>query len=213
MTPALLVLVSYVLGATPTSYVVGKAFHGIDLRTEGSGNLGATNTFRVLGWKAALPVMVVDVAKGWLPAWLFPQMDGSEIWSLAVAYGAAAIVGHVYSFWVGFKGGKGIATSGGVYLALAPIVVLLGLLVWLVVVFRTRIVSLGSILAAIAVALGVFILPHGGGATLQGFSVALAIFVIWAHRSNIRRLARGEENRFGSGRNSDGPGSPAGTEE
>jgi glycerol-3-phosphate acyltransferase PlsY len=200
MIPFLLLILAHVVGATPTSHLVAKAIYGIDLRTRGSGNLGATNTFRVLGWKAALPVMIVDVFKGWLPAWLFPQIDGSPVWGLAVAYGGAAILGHVYSFWVGFRGGKGIATSGGVYIAVAPLAVLAALLVWGVTVWVTRIVSLGSMLAAVAVSVAVFVVPHEGGAVLQGFTLALTAFVIWAHRSNIRRLLRGEELRFGSGR-------------
>ena len=120
MSPYALVLLAYVVGATPTSFWVGRYGYGVDLREMGSGNLGATNTFRVLGGKAALPVMVVDIAKGWLPVFLFPQVDGSAAWTWALAYGAAAIVGHVFSFWVGFRGGKGVATSGGVFLALAP---------------------------------------------------------------------------------------------
>ena len=95
----------------------------------GSGNLGATNTFRNLGWKAALPVIVVDVFKGWFPVWFFPQQDHSAIWEWTLAYAAAAILGHVFSFWVGFKGGKGIATSAGAFLALSPWGVLIALVV------------------------------------------------------------------------------------
>ena len=122
MTYALLAL-SYLLGATPTSYWMGRAFHGLDLREHGSGNLGATNVFRILGPKWALPVVAVDVAKGFVPVWFFPSMvDGGLGWTLA--FGGAAIVGHIYSLWVGFKGGKGIATSAGVFLALAPWAVL-----------------------------------------------------------------------------------------
>ncbi len=197
VTPFLLILLAYVIGATPTSFWVGKAFFGIDLRTRGSGNLGATNTFRVLGWKAAVPVALVDVLKGWFPVWFFPQRDLSAVWEWTLAYAAAAIVGHVVSFWVRFKGGKGIATSAGAFLALSPGAVLVGLVVWLGVTFSTRIVSAGSLAAAVSLPLALLFLPHEGGTTLVLFTTCLAVFVFWAHRSNIRRLLRGEENRFG----------------
>ena len=196
MNPLLLLVVAYLLGAIPTSFWVARAVYGIDLRHEGSGNLGATNTFRVLGWKAALPVMLVDVAKGWLPAWLFPALDGAR-WEWALAYGAAAILGHVFSVWVRFRGGKGVATSAGVFLALAPWAVLAGFAVWLAVVLTTRIVSLGSILAALTVPVAVLLTPHQGGDALLAFTVALALFVLWAHRANVVRLLRGQEHRFG----------------
>ncbi|TVP55300.1 MAG: glycerol-3-phosphate acyltransferase, partial [Gemmatimonadales bacterium] len=146
MIPLLLVLAAYLLGATPTSFWVGRAISGRDLRREGSGNLGATNALRVLGWKAALPVLVVDLAKGWAPVALFPLIDGSAAPWLALLYGAATIIGHVYSFWVGFRGGKGVATSAGVFLALAPWALLAAFAVWLVAVVVSRMVSLGSIL-------------------------------------------------------------------
>ena len=198
MSPFLLVLVSYLLGSIPTSYWVGKTVYGVDLRQHGSGNLGATNTFRVLGWKAALPVFIVDVAKGFVPAWYFPRLVAGP-WGWALAYGAAAILGHVFSIWVKFRGGKGIATSAGVFLGLAPWAVLAGFVVWAITVASTRIVSLASMLAAITIPIAVRLMPHEGGATLQYFTIALAAFVIWAHRDNVRRLLRGEEHRFGRG--------------
>lgn len=195
MTIALLAL-AYLLGATPTSYWVGKAVHGIDLREHGSGNLGATNAFRILGWKSAVPVIVVDVAKGFLPVWLFPTLvDASFEWTLA--YGAAAIFGHMFSLWVGFKGGKGVATSAGVFVALAPWAVLGAFGVWCVLALGSRYVSLGSIGAAASLPVLAYFTPHQGGTGFLIFSAALAVFVIWAHRSNIGRLLRGEENRFG----------------
>lgn len=198
----LLVALSYLIGATPTSYWVGKAFHGVDLREHGSGNLGATNAFRVLGWRSAAPVVVVDVLKGFVPAWYFPGLVGGAFgWTLA--FGGAAILGHMFSLWVGFRGGKGMATSAGVFLALAPWAALSALGVWLVVTFSTRIVSVGSIAAALALPLLVVLLPHQGGPGLVAFTAALAAFVIWAHRANVRRLLKGEENRFGSSRRED----------
>ncbi len=197
MIALLLLLAAYVVGATPTSYWVGKGVHGIDLRSVGSGNLGATNTFRVLGWKAALPVMLVDVLKGWAPVALFPLLPGAPGtpgWLLA--FGAAAVVGHVFSFWVGFRGGKGVATSAGVFMGLAPWGALAALVVWLTVVFSTRIVSLASIAAAVVLPVVVLFTPTRGGAIVQLFAFVLGAFVILAHRGNIRRLLRGEEHRF-----------------
>ena len=186
---------SYLLGATPTSYWVGRAFHGLDLREHGSGNLGATNVFRVLGWKWAIPVVVVDVVKGWVPVWLFAELAGvGFLWTLA--YGTAAILGHMFSLWVGFKGGKGMATSAGAFLGLAPWAVLGGFLVWIALTIPTGYVSLGSIGAAFALPFLIALTPHEGGDTLVWFSGVLAAFVIWKHRSNIGRLASGQENRF-----------------
>ena len=199
MTPILLLLLAYIIGATPTSFWVGKAFFGVDLRTLGSGNLGATNTYRNLGWKAAVPVLLVDMLKGWFPVWFFPQRDLSGLyeWEWTLAYAAAAIVGHVFSFWVGFKGGKGIATSAGAFLALSPWGVLCALVAWIVVTFSTRMVSAGSLAAAVALPVSLFFVPHAGGNALLIFTAALSVFVFWAHRSNIRRILRGEESRFG----------------
>lgn len=192
----LLVLAAYLIGATPTSYLVGRMVRGIDLREHGSGNLGATNAFRVLGWRAAVPVMLVDVAKGWAPTVLFPQWDGVPAAEWALAYGAAAILGHVFSLYVGFRGGKGVATSAGVFLALAPWAVLIGFIVWGVTVTLTRIVSLASLLAAVVLPVAVFVTNEPP--IELGLAVGLSAFVIYAHRTNIQRLLRGEESRVGS---------------
>ena len=197
MMPFLLLLLAYIIGSTPTSFWVGKALFGVDLRKVGSGNLGATITFRAFGWKAAIPVALVDVLKGWFPVWFFPQHDYTSTWTWTLGYAAAAILGHVFSFWVRFKGGKGIATSAGALIGLAPWGVLAALVVWIGVTFTSRIVSLGSLAAATALPLSLFFLPHKGGDALIGFTLGLAVFVFWAHRSNVRRLLRGEENRFG----------------
>lgn len=196
MTPILYLLLAYVLGATPTSHWVGRLVFDVDLRKQGSGNLGATNTFRVLGWKAALPVAAFDIAKGWFPVWFFSQHDHTATWSWTAGYAAAAILGHVFSFWVGFRGGKGIATSAGAFLALAPWGFLVALGVWILVVSVTRIVSLASLSAAVALPASLLFLPHQGGLTLVLFTVGLAAFVFWAHRANLKRLLKGEENRF-----------------
>lgn len=196
MITALLVVAAYLMGAFPTSYVVGRLARGIDLRDHGSGNLGATNAFRVLGWRAASPIFVVDIFKGFAPAFWFPLVDGSAAGPLwALVYGTAAVIGHVFSVFVGFRGGKGVATGAGVFLALAPLAVLGGLLIWAVLVFGTGYVSLGSVAAAAALPLLVFL--TGARLEVLALSAALASFVIYAHRANIRRLLRGEENRFG----------------
>lgn len=186
---------AYLLGATPTSYLVGRLFCGTDLREHGSGNLGATNVFRVMGWKAAVPVAFVDVAKGWVPVTVFPRWAQTADPEWALAYGAAAIVGHVFSVYVKFKGGKGVATSAGVFTALAPLATLVGVVVWAVVVSATRIVSLGSLMAAMALPVAMYL--TGEPILELWLAAGLAAFVIFAHRSNIGRLLRGEESRFG----------------
>ena len=195
MTYALLVL-SYVLGAMPSSYWVSRLVRGIDLREHGSGNLGATNVFRIVGPGWAVPVMIVDVAKGFFPVWFFPGLIGANVgWTLA--FGGAAIFGHIFSFWVGFKGGKGVATSAGVLLAIAPWAVLGCFVVWCVLTLPTGYVALGSIGAVATLPIFVAVTPHQGGQGLIWFSVTLAFFVIWAHRSNLKRLLAGTESRFG----------------
>lgn len=188
-------LLAYLVGATPTSYLAGRLVYGIDLRERGSGNLGATNVFRVLGWRAAVPVGLVDVAKGAVPVALFPRWDQTAAPEWALAYGAAAIVGHVFSVYVRFKGGKGVATSAGVFAALAPWATLAALGAWVVVVTLTRIVSLGSLVAAVTLPVAVYL--TGEPVLELWLAIGLALFVIYAHRSNIGRLLRGEENRFG----------------
>ncbi len=196
--PALVgVGLAYVLGATPTSHWVAKYGYDVDLRRQGSGNLGSTNTYRVLGVKAAAPVMALDVAKGWLPVWLFPLIDTETAFSWTLAYGMAAVVGHVFSFWVQFHGGKGIATSAGVFMALAPWATFFAFLAWLATVTVTRIVSLGSLVAALSLPVAVALTHPPGGDALLGFTVLLTAFVFWTHRSNLRRLLRGEEMRLG----------------
>jgi len=191
----ILLALAYVVGATPTSYWVGRAAHGLDLREHGSGNLGATNALRVMGWKSAIPVLLVDIGKGWVPAALFPLLAGVGFpWGFF--FGLAAIAGHMFSFWVGFKGGKGMATGAGALLALAPTAVLIGFILWFCVTLGSGYVSLASILVALAMPPIIALTPHQGGAELVWLSSGLAAFIIWKHRTNISRLIRGEENRF-----------------
>lgn len=201
----LLMLASYVAGATPSAFWIGRAFYGKDLRTLGSCNLGATNALRVLGWRAGLAVVAIDIVKGFAPVWWFPGLDDRTGPWWAVLYGAAAIVGHVFSFWVRFRGGKGVATSAGVLAGVAPVAGAAGFLVWLLVLLVWRMVSAASILAALTVGLAGLLLP---GIDLLGraFLGFIAVFVVWAHRSNIRRLLAGEEPRIGRSRDSAGGG-------
>jgi len=196
--PALGLLVSYLAGSIPAAYIAGR-LKGVDLRKQGSGNLGATNVFRVLGAKIGLLVFAFDLAKGALPVALLPETVRTarpELW--AVAFGVAAIVGHVrpiFLLWRG--GGKGVATAGGVFLALAPIPMLVSLVVFALVVYATGYVSLGSLTSAIVLPLGL-LLTKGAQSPVFLVSLVIALFVFWTHRANIGRLRRGEENRFGS---------------
>jgi len=195
VTYALLAL-SYLVGAIPTSYWVGRAFHGIDLRAHGSGNLGATNAFRVLGWKWAVPVLAVDIAKGFVPVHFFGSLAGGSLpWALA--FGAAAIVGHMFSAFVGFRGGKGVATGAGVMLGLAPWAALAAFAVWASLLKLSGYVSVASIAAAGLLPLLVTLLPPPAPPGLTAFCAAMGLFVIWAHRGNIGRLRKGEEKRIG----------------
>lgn len=193
---ALWLLVSYFLGAVPTSYLLSRLFAGIDLRQHGSGNLGATNLYRVLGWKYAIPAALVDIAKGVVPVLVFaPQVSDSQLFALAC--GVAAIVGHVFSLFVGFKGGKGVATAAGVMLALAPIALLVSAAVWGVLVRLTGYVSLGSIVAAAVLPFAIYLLEDSRTPALVWIAAAIAAAVIILHWRNIQRLIRGTENRFG----------------
>jgi glycerol-3-phosphate acyltransferase PlsY len=193
---------SYLLGAIPTSYLIGKWFRGIDLREHGSHNLGATNLYRVLGWKFAIPVGLFDIAKGAVPVLLFgpraPSVPHFDLWC-----GIMAVIGHVFSVFVGFKGGKGVATAGGVAIALAPLAFPVVLAAWALVVWATGYVSLGSIVAALLFPVADYLLHPGrrSWATLI-FDAGIATFIVWKHRANIQRLVAGTENRFGKRRRS-----------
>jgi len=186
----LAILASYLLGATPTSYIAGKLGRGIDLREHGSRNLGATNVYRILGWKYAIPVALFDIAKGAVPVLLFSH----PAW-LAVAVGAAAVLGHMFSPYVSFKGGKGVATAAGMFLALAPVAVLIAIPIWAISLWLTGYVSLSSIIAVLSVPLSVALLQPNSPYVLWA-SVALVALIVFAHRRNISRLIAGTESRF-----------------
>ena len=202
MHPSVGLALAYLLGSIPAAYIAGKA-RGVDLRLHGSGNLGATNAWRVLGWKIGLAVYLFDTAKGFVPAFFFPrwlhanamEATNAELW--AIAYGVAAILGHVQPLFLrGKGGGKGVATAGGVFLGLAPVALLASLAVFMIVLLTTGYVSLGSLIAAVVlpVVLG---FTRGVQSPLFVVSVLLAAFVFYTHRANIARLRRGEESRFG----------------
>ena len=198
------VLLAYLVGSIPTAYLVGKAM-GVDLREHGSGNLGGTNAFRVLGARGGIPVVIVDVAKGYVPAAMFSVWDGSAISELSLVYGLLAILGHVWPVWLRFQGGKGVATGGGVLIALAPLAALVALLVWLGILALTKTVSIASLVAATSVPVVAVI--TGAPTSTVVFCVGVVAFVWWTHRSNLHRLVRGEELSFGRAKSSSGPDS------
>jgi glycerol-3-phosphate acyltransferase PlsY len=196
--PALALVLSYVSGSFPSAWLAGKAA-GVDLRQQGSGNLGATNVFRVLGWKVGLAVFLADALKGALPVLLLPPRIVSPIdptlW--AIACGVAAIAGHVRPIFLRFrKGGKGVATAAGVFFALAPVPMLVTFAVFVAVVLASGYVSLGSLLSAMVLP-ALLLVTQGARSPLFVVSIVIATFVFWTHRANIGRLRRGEEHRFG----------------
>jgi len=195
------ILAAYLLGAIPTSYLAGKVGRGIDLREHGSKNLGATNVYRILGWKYAIPVALFDIAKGAIPVLFFSRWAGAaeHPW-LPVVLGGAAVLGHMFSPYVSFKGGKGVATAAGMFLALAPVGVLLAILVWGICLWLTGYVSLSSIIAVGSVPLWVALLQPNSQYVFWA-SIALVALIVFAHRRNIARLLAGTENRFRTRRN------------
>lgn len=189
MTAFLFLATAYLLGAFPTSYLVGK-WYGVDLREEGSGNLGGTNVYRVLGLLPALLVLFVDMLKGFVPVWFFPQWDArAGSWDLV--YGLAAIMGHVYPVYMRFRGGKGVATAAGTMLAAAPVAVVIAIFVWIGILLITRTASIASLFSATLVP----ILARGAAAprSVVLYALLLALLVWWTHRSNLIRLARRQE--------------------
>ncbi len=187
------VAASYLLGSVPTGLWLGLWLRGVDIRQHGSRNIGATNTLRVLGKGLGGAALAADMAKGLIPVLVAGQLSS---WPhLPLLCGVAAILGHVFSIFLKFSGGKGVATSTGVFLGLAPVPTLLAACVFAAVAFPTRMVSAGSLSAALALAVAVFLID----ATLpvRIATVLLALLVFWKHRSNIGRILRGEENRFG----------------
>ncbi|MEO7473789.1 MAG: glycerol-3-phosphate 1-O-acyltransferase PlsY, partial [Gemmatimonadales bacterium] len=167
-----------------------------DLREHGSRNLGATNLYRVLGWRFALPVGLLDAAKGLIPVVVFaPQVSPSEVFALVC--GLVALLGHAFSVFVRFKGGKGVATAAGVMLGLTPVALGVAAAIWVALVYLTGFVSVASITAAAVFPLAVFLLDRPAAPAMLWLDLAVALAIIWLHRGNIRRLRNGTENRFG----------------
>jgi glycerol-3-phosphate acyltransferase PlsY len=196
--PALALALAYTSGSLPFAHLAGMA-KSVDLRKQGSGNLGATNVFRVLGWKIGIAVFLADAAKGALPVLLLPpRIDSARdpvMWAILV--GVAAIMGHVRPVFLKFgKGGKGVATAAGVFFALAPIPMLVTFAVFVAVVLASGYVSLGSLISAVVLP-ALLAITLGVHSPLFLVSALVAAFVFWTHRANIGRLRRGEENRFG----------------
>src|SRR6266850_5596978 len=205
MSLLLALIASYALGSIPAAYIAGMS-RGIDLRKHGSGNLGATNVFRVLGAKIGSAVFAFDMAKGAVPVlvfakWVDPSITAS--WPgdrhvlTGILCGVAAIVGHVRPMWLKFgKGGKGVATAGGVFLALAPLQTLLAIAAFAVTVLASGYVSLGSLVTAVLLPT-LLLIRDGARSPMFVVCAGIAAFVFWSHRANIARLRRGQEHRFG----------------
>jgi glycerol-3-phosphate acyltransferase PlsY len=203
----LTVVVAYLLGSIPTGFLVGKA-KGIDIRTIGSGNIGATNVFRYFGTVAGVLVLLADALKGLLAVLLVPRLAwvvfGTPVDPLArewlyIIAGLGAVLGHNYTCWLRFKGGKGIATSAGVLIALVPYALLIILAVWMVVMGLTRFVSLASICASFTLPFATWI--TGGSFTMIAITAGMAVLAIYKHKPNIQRLLKGTESRIGVKRN------------
>ena len=188
---------AFLLGSIPSGYLVARV-RGVDIRQHGSGNIGATNVFRTLGKPLGIFVFFADALKGFAAVWLAGRFGGGSDWAGIIA-AVAVIAGHNYTPWLGFKGGKGIATSAGALLALTPWTVPVVAAVWVAVFKITRYVSVASIAASIAVPVSVGALWLGGiagSAPLFGFALLISALAIWRHRTNIQRLRAGTESRF-----------------
>jgi len=194
MTNAVLLFIAYLLGSIPFGLLISKA-KGQDIRTMGSCNIGATNVLRCLGKPLGITCFVLDVLKGYLPAALFPMMMKMDP-AFGILFGTAAILGHNFPVFLKFKGGKGVATSAGVLLGVAPLAVVIGLLTWAVVFKLSGYVSLGSIVAAVIVVITGWIRVENYGIVTAIALTLLGLLTIYRHRANIQRLIAGTENKF-----------------
>jgi glycerol-3-phosphate acyltransferase PlsY len=196
----ILIMLAYLIGSVPTSVWIGRLFYDVDVRKEGSGNAGATNTIRVLGWKAGVPVLVFDIFKGWLAvsmvSWV-PEawIDSQYIDYYKIALALAAVAGHIFPVLAGFRGGKGVATLLGVGIALYGWVVLFPVATFLVILLATGYVSLASVLSALAFPVFVFYFGNPG-LPLFVLAILVAVFIPLTHWKNIIRLSKGKENKF-----------------
>lgn len=196
----LLIILAYLIGSIPTAVWIGKRFYGIDVREFGSGNAGATNTFRVLGRKAGVPVLVIDIVKGssavllsffssYVPA-------SSEFINLQLGLGVAALLGHIFPVFAGFRGGKGVATILGIVICILPVATSLSLLIFLIVLFSSRIVSLSSMSAGVSFPLILIFVLNNTNPVLTSFSVIVAVMLIITHRKNINRMLSKQESKI-----------------
>lgn len=196
---AVLILIAYLLGSIPTSVWIGKSFYGIDVREFGSGNAGATNTFRVLGKKAGIPVLIIDILKGSLAvalSYFSPyEIGGGAFINLQLVLGVAALVGHIFPVFAGFRGGKGVATILGIVICILPLACSLSLLIFLTVLFASRIVSLSSMLAGISFPIILNLVLDNQNPVLTTFSIVVAVLLIVTHRKNIKRLLNKQESK------------------
>lgn len=196
-----IMILAYLMGSIPTAVWTGRIFHNIDIREHGSGNAGATNVIRVLGWKTGIPVMIVDVAKGWAAAMLpvffsISDMLPGELINYQILAGILAIIGHVYPIFAGFRGGKGVGSTFGVLLALNLLLTLSCLGIFLVVLFISGYVSLSSMSAGVAFPVFLFTVFSTPSPVFKAFSIFIAVSLIITHRKNIQRLIKGEESKF-----------------
>jgi glycerol-3-phosphate acyltransferase PlsY len=194
--------VAYLFGSFPTAIIAGKLLKKIDIREHGSGNAGATNVLRILGWKAGLAVLLIDMLKGFIPVyWLTSYIVGlnDNIIYYQILAAGMAIIGHIWTIFAGFKGGKGVGTAAGVFLGLAPLALSLGLLVFSIVVASTRYVSLGSLAGSLTLLITLYIQKfffHQELPEVLIYMGTIVVALIWyAHRSNIKRLLEGAENK------------------
>ncbi|MGC1390810.1 MAG: glycerol-3-phosphate 1-O-acyltransferase PlsY [Bacteroidales bacterium] len=195
------VVLSYLLGSIPSAVWIGKRFRNIDVREHGSGNAGTTNTIRVLGWTTGIPVLLIDISKGWLaamlPVFLHLAEHGSALLTnLQMMTGIIAIIGHIFPVFAGFRGGKGVATVFGVFLSLHPLLTLCCIGVFLIVLFITGIVSVSSMTAGITFPLFLFLFFDTPSVLFKIFSIVTAISMLLTHRKNIQRLIKGEETKL-----------------
>lgn len=211
-----IIVLSYLIGSIPTSVWVGKLTKGVDIRDHGSGNAGATNTFRVLGWKAGAVVSLIDLSKGFVAAFYISQIGFAfgempevlfGVWNIdstmRVIAGTSAVIGHMYPLYANFKGGKGVITAAGMLYGIEPVSISLALSIFLIVMFASRYVSLASIIASISYPLFLIMLRYAFGynhidGSLMVISSAIALFIVVKHHGNIKRLMNGTENRIKS---------------
>jgi len=194
-------LAAYLLGSIPSAVWIGKRFHNIDVREHGSGNAGTTNTIRVLGWATGIPVLLIDIAKGWLAAMLpvffhLATPASALMTNLQLFAGIIAITGHIFPVFAGFRGGKGVATVFGVFLAVQPLLTVCVMAVFLAVLFITGIVSVSSMTAGVSFPVLLFVFFDTPSVLFKVFAVIVGIALLVTHRENIRRIWRGEETKI-----------------